>query len=271
MRTTAATRSRSPAAAFTLVELLVVIAIIAILAAMLLPALGRAKAQAKLAGCTSNLRQIGLGLRMYLGDYGRFPYWSVQSSSNWYAVDYWFHDLEPYVGAPWTNRVWICPANRNDPPCYESKLPAIIVQGGEQGSYAYNAGGTDSDGCFDMTPRLPGQLLGLGPAYWPDSKMTPPALPESAVRVPADMIAISESLDNSWCLVSPNTFAYFKIYGVRLGWFAQYHWHLTGANSLFVDGHVQFLKDDVLYGETDARRRWNNDHEPHPETWYEPQ
>ena len=92
--------------AFTLVELLVVIAIIALLAALLLPALSRAKESGRRATCLNNLHQLDLALRLYVNDHeGLFPPRST--------VQPWPEQLRPFYDEA---RTLVCPDDDRDSP-----------------------------------------------------------------------------------------------------------------------------------------------------------
>jgi len=235
--------------AFTLIEMLVVISILAILAALLLPALVAVKGRAGLTKCCSNLRQIGLALRMYVNDFEKYPFFRVDGSSKF---QWWFQSLDAYTSMNWSNALFRCPANPFEP---------SIANNAALGSYGYNAFGTEG------LPKWPstGMQLGLGPFSVPLSSFAQPApaILESMVRVPSEMIAISDMIATVPMLGSTTNIVQSVSYG---SW--RKSWHRGIENTVFCEDHVETQKSEKLYERREAaRRRFNNDNEPHPETW----
>jgi prepilin-type N-terminal cleavage/methylation domain-containing protein len=140
--------------AFTLIELLVVIAIIAILAALLLPALSQAKQKAWTTGWNSNLRQIGLGLKMFADDNNElYPesgtkiWWGtkdIPSALGGSGLRGWMEQIFPDVG---NTNVYRCPGNVQLPAANQS---AFNYFNGDRAIFATTGDTIDNDSFFSV-------------------------------------------------------------------------------------------------------------------------
>ncbi len=209
---------------FTLIELLVVISIVALLMALLLPALTKARESARTIQCGSQLRQIGIGLAVYQNDNKGYIYpitgtsgiFSSSPQTMWGVVDAIMRGGR--AGVPWNtvaSPVWACPS-----PDFKPAQRQALLNGGNPNAW-------------DLS-YFPNRYR-----FWEDSTGTPdgnwedPAPRIDVIPQPSRGAYMVESIDNGFFMIWINWVLGQAFMG-----------HNGGGNALWLDSHVETAGPD---------------------------
>ena len=248
---------------FTLIELLVVIAIIAILAAMLLPALAKAKQKALQSSCISNLRQWGLALQMYVNDNGGgIPHDGMDSSGTYSSGDSkqlnaWFNLLPDLVSdKPLSYYTGLATVSTSDAqknsgilpfPGGVAKIfncPGAQMLGNDFSQINGDSPAADADGFFSYVVNI--DLKRQTPGYANSDAYTYPQMPKiTNISRPVDTVFMFDCVFSPTLEVVNSSPAYNSV-NPAARWRNFASRHSLGGDINFLDGHVGYYKTSIV-------------------------
>ena len=229
---------------FTLVELLVVISIIALLLSILMPALQAARQQSRKIGCLSNMRQIGLGIELYMAaaSDGKYPQ-QRRPFGSWYPherADHWWITVRPYFAGDRDSHRTI---NQS-----AEQTVGYCPNHTDYKNFNYNPGrGKDKPTSYDGSWHIINQA---GAGKW---RPAVPAISASDVKSPADKVLVYEFHEPYSPYLTIPYVGDFAQGWLKLDWEGglasrAFHNQTHGrvSNFLFCDGHVGSVHGDTL-------------------------
>jgi prepilin-type N-terminal cleavage/methylation domain-containing protein/prepilin-type processing-associated H-X9-DG protein len=242
---------------FTLLELLIVVAIIGLLAAILFPVFARVRENARRGRCQSNLKQIGLGIQMYTQDYDdRYPQASYKDTSysgvdnpppGGWVSDYsrglqqvaWHNLIEPYTK---NSQIFICPST-----------PKLTVKNGiknlAEGQVGINLALIQRRNSWnDAAPNSLSRVVSPVGTYAVFDCGTNILNPGEAVTPSGENGYLPGAGPYAGSLASSQAYKQNDFQNGR---------HFGGVNMLFADGHVKWLKSELVVAEA---RKYTTDH-----------